>query len=272
MDSQADPVPAGSGAVVGRGDRTACAGPSAASSGCVSVLVLAALVVGTTFVSRSGVEDALESAASKHLDAVGMKGVALEVDGRQRHREGALRARPPRGRGRGGDGPRRRLRDQPSRSTATRPRRRPARTSSATSTGPPASSAIPFVGTTRAPDPGRQRDAQARPPRCSRPVLAPRSSSAATPTRTPTTSARSRSSAPASWSPRLKRDGIATSAADAAWLRRRVPDRRRRQPGRPAAQPARLAHGAGGLTMWLLYLEVAILVVLVFALGAAGRA
>jgi outer membrane protein OmpA-like peptidoglycan-associated protein len=45
------------------------------------LVALAALVLGTAFVSRSGVEDALGTAASKHLDAVGMKGVALEVDG-----------------------------------------------------------------------------------------------------------------------------------------------------------------------------------------------
>ena len=80
MDSQADPTPPGPGqSLVEETHRVRR--PLGGLFWLVSLVALAALVVGTTFISHSRVEDALRSSASKHLDAVGMKGVALEVDG-----------------------------------------------------------------------------------------------------------------------------------------------------------------------------------------------
>jgi len=46
-----------------------------------SFLVLAALVLGTTYVSRSGVEESLGKAASAHLKQAGIKGIGLDVEG-----------------------------------------------------------------------------------------------------------------------------------------------------------------------------------------------
>ena len=80
MDSQADPTPPGPGqSLVEETHRVRR--PLGGLFWLVSLVALAALVVGTTFVSHSRVEDSLRTSASEHLDAVGMKGVALEVDG-----------------------------------------------------------------------------------------------------------------------------------------------------------------------------------------------
>src|SRR5690349_23124788 len=80
MDSQADPTPPGPGqSLVEETHRVRR--PLGGLFWLVSLVALAALVLGSTVAVRGSVEDALRTAASEHLRSVGIKGVTLDVDG-----------------------------------------------------------------------------------------------------------------------------------------------------------------------------------------------
>ncbi len=81
MDSQADPVPPPGPPQSLVVEQHRVRRPLGGIFWLVSIAVVAALVVGTTYVSRSGVEKSLDKAAMKHLASVGMKGITLKFDG-----------------------------------------------------------------------------------------------------------------------------------------------------------------------------------------------
>jgi outer membrane protein OmpA-like peptidoglycan-associated protein len=81
MDSQADPVPPTGPPQSLVVERHRVRRPLGRLFWLAAIGTTTALVLLTTMVARAGVEDALGKAASDHLQDVGIKGVAVEVDG-----------------------------------------------------------------------------------------------------------------------------------------------------------------------------------------------